>query len=144
MMKGRQAQRALRDLCFSQGVEFEPRQVESLLRYVTSARAVWTTGPVVAEVFHHLERAAGQDFPSLLVNIRARLPAPTLFCQEWSACLASPEADKFGATDASVLHAVRRIPQARLVIQDHRLHGWCRRKGLPVVTCFELAHTLSW
>ena len=130
----------LRALCKTRGgVQFEERHVEALRRYLETATGVWTTGPVLGEAFHHLERATGEQFEAFLTQLHERFPGPALFVQTWEHCVDPAIAGRFGVGDASVVDAARRLPAGRLMVEDWRLHGWCVRNGVPVVTCMSIA-----
>jgi hypothetical protein len=125
-------------LCASGEIAFDVQHVEALRRFLEIPVCVSTTGCVVAECFHHLRRAAGDDFGDLVrwaatfVSVEIRDPT-------WVETLAHPVAVPFGATDASVVAVTQSLPGAVLLLQDGRLHAWCLRQGVRVRTCFDVA-----
>lgn len=125
-------------LCRAGAVDFRRAEVEGLTRFVSGARHLVTTGCVVAEVFHHLERATDSVTAPVLMRWAAdRLPGVVVVDASWEALLTHPASLEFGVADGSAVLATQ-ATGATLILQDARLHGWCVRHRVSARTCVEL------
>lgn len=134
----RNAGERLLALCGAGGVRFELAQIETLYRALTTASQLVTTGPVLAETFHHLERASRDDFGALLAWTASRFRQLRVIELDWPQILTHEAATLFGLADASVVALTQRLPGAALLLQDGKLHDFCTRRRIRATSCLEL------
>jgi len=126
------------ELCRAGAVRLDPSHIETLFRAISTAAELLTTGPVLAETFHHLERASRDDFGAVLDWTRSRFEKLRVVEVEWPDILAHTAAARFGLTDASVIALTQRLPGSALLLQDGKLHDFCVRHRVRAMSCLEI------
>lgn len=134
----RGARERLLELCRAGGIRLELSQIEKLYRALSTAAELVTTGLVLAETFHHLERASRGDFGAVLAWATSRFEKLRVVEVAWPGILAHDASARFGLTDASVIALTQRLPGSALLLQDGRLHDYCVRQRIRAKSCLEI------
>lgn len=129
---------SLRDLCVAGAYRFETTHVEALYRALSTAAELVTTGPVLTETFHHLERASRDEFGDVLTWTASRFEKLRIVEVDWPRILTHSAAAPFGLADASVLALTERLRDSVLLLQDGRLHDFCIRRQIRAKSCLDL------